>query len=89
LAKRPEIRGYFGEQAKAAVAASFTGEYSFDESGKKIREFWKPDGKTVDKNHDTKLKVCLKKYNLNYSIVYLMDAAPKTEKDVIISCLQS
>ena len=89
LAKREEIRGYFGEQAKAAVTASFTGEYSFDESGKKIREFWKPGGKTVDKNHDAKLKICLKKYNLNYSIVYLMDAAPKAEKDVIVSCLQS
>jgi len=89
LAKREEIRGYFGEQAKAAVAASFTGEYAFDESGKKIRAFWKPDGTTVNKDRDAKLKACLKKYNLNFSVVYLMDAAPKAEKDLIISCFQT
>jgi hypothetical protein len=89
LAKRDDVRDLFKQQAQTAVKAgtSLSGDYTFDDSSTKLRTYWKPDGKTVDKTANTKVIDCMKKYNLNEPIAYLIYGPSKPERDIVISCL--
>jgi hypothetical protein len=88
LATRDDIRGIFNSQAQAAVkaATTLTGDYTSDDSSTKLLKYWKPDGKTVDKTSSEKITSCMKKYNLNESVAFLIHGPSKPERDIVISC---
>ena len=88
LAARDEFRQYFQFQAKEAIkSASLTGNFFYADAGKKLEEFWKPNG-TVSQANDQRIKACMSKYNLTGSVAFLINGRPEPEKNLVISCLQ-
>ncbi len=87
LAKRDEIRGYFGAQAEAAIAAaSFTGDYSYDDSSKKLEALWIQAGK-INEINQTKIHDCMTVNNIGGRISFLINSRTQKERDAVLSCV--
>lgn len=88
LAKRGDIRDYFGEQARSSVKAALSGSYTYDDSSKKLEAIWLREGQ-VDLASANRIRECMRKNNINGSIWFLINARTQAEKELILSCLQA
>jgi hypothetical protein len=53
-----------GDPTVVAMIADTSGTFSFDDAAKKLRAFWKPDGKTIDSGNQKKISDWMQRYGL-------------------------
>ena len=83
LANRDEVRSIMLKQIFPAAS----GTYNYTDASKKLETFWMPDGKTVNKNNQTRITSCMTSNNINYSIPFLINAGNDSDKNTVVSCL--
>jgi len=62
--------------------------HNYTELSKKIESFWMPDGKSVSKSNDKKLKSCMTKSKIAGSVPLLINGGSERDKRTVISALQ-